>query len=199
MRRSCKRGPAPRGSGVRRSRGVLADLLEYLTMATEVVYARVPGELKDLLEGYAADRGISQSTAIAALLESGTRLEATAARVGRLERQTGDLEEQLAAARHRVRELELETEAAAQRERELERTYRVIGERADQPIGVCPACRTSVRGYDVLVTGKCSNCGAGLSTLFSGAAQGGLDQSEFLFLLGALGAVVAIALLIRSN
>jgi hypothetical protein len=73
-----------------------------------------------------------------------------------------------------------------------------LSQRVRQTVGTCPnaVCHKPISGYDLLATGRCSQCGQALSTLIAPATPSStLDQRELMILLGALGAVVGIAYL----
>ncbi|MBA2615599.1 MAG: hypothetical protein H0U90_07450, partial [Actinobacteria bacterium] len=60
--------------------------------------------------------------------------------------------------------------------------------------GQCPGCRKRVRGSDYLVSGRCPHCAKALTALLAPLPQiGAPERDEYLALLGALGALVALA------
>jgi hypothetical protein len=71
-----------------------------------------------------------------------------------------------------------------------------LAERARRNVGKCPHCAAPVTGHDLLAEGHCTRCGNQLSEFVvpQGPDQA-LDQREVLMLMGALGAVLAIAYL----
>ena len=155
---------------------------------SQVIYSRVPDEVKDAADAYAAEKGATLSNAIVDLLERGltaasneVSIAALEARLSETSAACGQLEAQLRAAK---------TELAA---------VQALGQRATQPVGNCPRCSGAITGLDVFSAGRCASCGQGLSELLTPSPQSkGLDQKEFLLLMGALGAVVAIALVAGS-
>jgi tetrahydromethanopterin S-methyltransferase subunit D len=69
-----------------------------------------------------------------------------------------------------------------------------LAQRASRRVGNCPKCREQITGHDLLGTGQCRACGHGLSGLIAPEPTApSLDQRELLVLVGALGAVLAIA------
>lgn len=64
----------------------------------------------------------------------------------------------------------------------------------EQELASCPRCRKPVRGSDLLVSGRCPHCTKALTSLLTPAPHAGLDPTEYLALLGALGVLVGLAL-----
>lgn len=153
---------------------------------TQVIYARVAEQLKVAADAYAAQSGATLATTVAHLLERG--LEATTneksireleARVQQLTGDNATIQAELRAGRSGFQ------------------TLTALSRRAQQHVGTCPdpACGKSITGYDLLATGTCPSCGRALSGLLLSGKQNadGLNQQEFLLLLGALGALVGVA------
>jgi hypothetical protein len=159
-----------------------------------VLYTRVPEALKQALTAHAAGRGLSQTRAIVELLEqglAGSRDERSLAKLeGTLARAQGELE----ATRVRGRELELALQAAREREEHAARTYAAFAARARQVLASCPRCTKSVRGSDLLVSGRCPHCAHAVTELLAPAPRSALNQTEYLALLGALGLLTGLAL-----
>jgi hypothetical protein len=154
-------------------------------MTTTVIYARVPETLKQATDDYAGDRGVTITTAVVELLERGLEANANARSVAELESKVTQL---VAETAHLRRELH-----GAKSELQM---LGALSQRTKQVVGTCPTCLQPITGYDLLAVGRCSKCGASLSALLAGKQRStGLDQQEFLLLLGALGAVVGVALL----
>ena len=71
---------------------------------------------------------------------------------------------------------------------------KTLGERAEQKIGRCPECQCDISGIDVLAKFKRPSQGHSLvSLIFPPTPQ--LSQRDTMLLLGALGAVLGIALI----
>jgi hypothetical protein len=154
---------------------------------SSVIYARVPDSLRSATDLYAADNGLSLTRAVVDLLERG--LVAASG-----ERSVAALEANLARA----------TNENAQLDADLQTTRAELGavqafaQRAGQTIGTCPkaGCGQPITGYDLLAIGRCASCGQSLSGLLApGTSTSTLDQREFMMLVGALGALLAIAFL----
>ena len=159
-----------------------------------VLYVRLPEALKDALSAHAASRGLSQTRAAVELLEQGLQgsgaERSLAELAGRLARSQREAE----AARGRVRELAGALEAAREREEQSTRTYAALAARVRQVLARCPGCRKPLRGSDLLVSGRCPHCGRAVSELLAPAPRSGLDEKEYLVLLGALGLLTGLAL-----
>lgn len=165
-------------------------------MTTEVIYARIPANLKGALIDYAARNAMTQTTAIADLLERGLKAVTTSASIEEIERSAHDLRAKLATSEVQLREAQLRANAVEERERNLLSAYQGLAKRTEQTIGTCPVCTKAVRGYDLLVTGRCPQCNSGLASLLARPQEkSGLNQSEFLTLVGAVGLVLALAYL----
>lgn len=160
--------------------------------ADPVLYARVPESLKATTESHATEHGLTLAAAVIELLERGLEV--------------GDSSEVVAELEDRARELtadKVTLQSELQGARSELQALGALGSRVGQPVGSCPnsECVASITGYDLLVTGSCPSCGARLSGLLIGKSerQEGLNQQEFLLLIGALGALVGVALLAAKN
>jgi hypothetical protein len=155
---------------------------------SEVVYARVPAALKQLLVARARERGLSLTGAVVELLERG--LEAnTGADCSLAEARSA-----LATTRSRLVELELSLELAAAREQTDAGTLAALAERSRQALAQCPRCREPVSGSDFLVRGHCPHCGKELTALLMPRPQPGApEREEYMALLGALGVLVGLS------
>ncbi len=159
--------------------------------STSVVYARIASGLKAQVESYAGDRGMTLTAAVVDLLERGLEAVSNAASVDELRERIVEQDRQLAAARVDLAEVNVTLSSLQERERSLQ----TLAQRAGQTLGPCPHCGKPVTGFDVLVTGHCPNCKRGLTSVLVGPQTKGLDQTELLLLLGALGIVLGAAYL----
>jgi hypothetical protein len=154
-------------------------------MTTEVIYARVPKELKDAADAYASQRGATLTKAIVDLIDRGLSAVSDEHSVADLERH---LAEATAAKASAVAELQ-----AAKAELGA---IRAFAQRAMRGVGTCPKCKQPITGYDLLGVGHCPHCARALSSLIAPtSAAPTLDQRELMLLVGALGAVLGIAYL----
>src|SRR5262249_50937813 len=119
-------------------------------MSTATIYARVPTEVKEATDEYAASHGMSLASAVTDLLGRG--LEAA-----------GD-EPSLRAPEARAQEAE-QARSAAQ----------AMNERLKQVLGKC-ACGTDLTGRDLLITGHCPKCNRSVGGLLAGT--GGTDDAS---------------------
>ena len=154
---------------------------------SEVIYARVPGSLKAAADEYADRRGTTLTSAVVDLLERGLTAAADAKSIAGLE---------ATVAKTVAERTQLEAELNATRA-ELS-AFTAFAQRAQRTVGRCPnpQCGNSISGHDLFGVGTCPSCGQALSNLVVPAASASsLDQREVLMLLGALGAVLAVAYL----
>src|SRR5712691_906228 len=161
---------------------------------SEVVYARVPGSLKQALEARARERGLSLTATVVELVERA--LEANDdQRAEGLEAELAASASELERTRARLAEAKLKLDAAGQREQLTARTLRALAERARHELASCPQCRQALRGYDLFVSGHCPNCNRAITALLTPRSQlGAPDKDEYLALLGALGGLLGLAL-----
>lgn len=154
----------------------------------QVLYARVPGPLKAAMERYAAEHGLTLAASVAELLGRGLEDGASGDAAAELEARVRGLEADKATLQSELQGTRSELQALG-----------ALGSRVRQPVGNCPnvGCGASITGYDLLVTGSCPSCDARLSGLLIGKSERpeNLNQQEFLLLIGALGALVGVALL----
>ena len=152
-------------------------------MSTEVIYARVPTSLKEAADAYASQQGKTLTRAVADLLGRGLNAASD-------ERSIAQLEANLARVSAEKAEVEARLQAATTQLAALS----ALGQRASQRVGACPSCAKQITGHDLLATGQCGACGQTLSDLIvPERTSPSLDQRELLVLVGALGAVLAIA------
>lgn len=143
----------------------------------------MPDTLKVSIDAFAEERGTTLSATIAELLERGLTSASNEASVKKM---TQSLE----VARAKEADLGSRLKSA---ETELQ-VVKTLGERAEQKIGRCPECQCDISGIDVLAKFKCPSQGHSLvSLIFPPTPQ--LSQRDTMLLLGALGAVLGIALI----
>jgi hypothetical protein len=150
-----------------------------------VIYTRVPEVLKEAADAYAHQRGRTLTSSVAELLERGLTAVSDEASIASLEDQVGELNAENSQLRSQLQAAS--TELAA---------VKTLASRATRPVGSCPKCGKPISGYDLLAVGQCSECKQGLANLIAPETRApGLDQREFLMMIGALGAVVGLAIL----
>jgi hypothetical protein len=159
-----------------------------------VLYVRVPEDLKQALSKHAAGRGLTQTRAVMELLEQGLQASGEERSLAELEGELARAHRQADTARGRMRELEGALQAAREREQQTARTYAALAARLRQELARCPGCRKPLSGSDLLVNGRCPGCGRAVSELLAPAPRSGLDEKEYLVLLGALGLLTGLAL-----
>ncbi len=159
-----------------------------------VLYTRLPKALKQALEEHAARRGLSQTRAVVVLLEQGLEGAAGEHSLAELEGRLARSESERAGTRAALREAELALEPVRERELLTARTYSALAARARQQLASCPRCREPLAGSDLLVSGRCPQCGKAVTELLTPAPRAGLQQGEYLALLGALGVLTGLAL-----
>jgi hypothetical protein len=155
---------------------------------SQTIYARVSDQLKAAVDDHAVRNGQTLASSVADLLDRG--LQATAD-----EHSIETLEES-------IRSLQGEVNTYEEREKTLSAAYRGLAQRTTLSVGSCPSCGSEVSGRDLLVDGRCPNCNANLSPLFGTGPvveKGGLNEGDFKLLLGALGLVLAVALVTQSG
>jgi len=168
---------------------------------SQVIYARVPDQLKDAVDGYAAERGTTLTSAVVDLLERGLVSTSDAPSVADLELKLATTSAQKAEVEASLRSARLELQ-----------TLQSLSERIGQTLGQCPRpdCSRPITGYDLLVTGHCPSCRQTLTDLLklkfpqtdengNQPRPGGVSERDFLLLLGALGAVVGVAYLASKS
>jgi hypothetical protein len=157
-------------------------------MATEVIYARVPKELKDAADEYARNRGATLTSAVVDLLDRGLSAVSDDQSVVELEKTVASLTADNARLDGELQGARMEVGA-----------LRNFTARASRKIGSCPGCTGEISGYDLLAAGRCPNCERGLSSLLvPDKTSANLDQRELLILVGALGALLGAAYLMSK-
>jgi hypothetical protein len=154
----------------------------------QVLYAKVAEQLKAATDQYAAENGLTLAGAVAQLLQRGLEGAGSQERVAALENRVNELSADKATLQSELQGARSELQALG-----------ALGNRVRQTVGSCPnpQCEAAISGYDLLATGACAACGASLSGLLVGKSEQpqSLNQQEFLLLIGALGALVGVALL----
>jgi hypothetical protein len=150
-----------------------------------VIYTRVPEALKEAADAYASQRGTTLTATVADLLERGLTAASDEASIGALEKNVAQLTTENTQLRTELNAATSELSAVKN-----------LATRAARPVGSCPKCGKPISGYDLFASGHCPHCAQTLSNLLAPASPStSLDQREFLILVGALGAVVGLALL----
>lgn len=164
-----------------------------------VLYTRVPEALKQALADHAASRRLSQTRAVVELLEQGLGASECERSLAELEGELARFQGERESACMQLRELELELQAAREREQLTAGTFAALAARVRQELARCPGCKKPVRGSDLLISGRCPHCGRAVTELLAPAPRAGLNQTEYLALLGALGLVTGIALAVTDH
>jgi hypothetical protein len=151
------------------------------TTTAATIYVRVPQRIKEGAAAYAETNAMTLTAAIADLLDRGLEAVENEESVERLQVQLREKDAALA-------------ETAAQLKH-----VQALAPRADQRLGTCPTCGDAVTALDVLARGQCSK-GHPLSAMLSPPAAGpaGLDQTQFLILIGAVGLLLGAAALAKT-
>jgi hypothetical protein len=158
-------------------------------MSTSVLYARIPDPLKEALDQEAAKAGTTLTTAIREAIEDGLEARSNKRSIHVLEKELATLRRQLGDARR-------ELQTVKDRESANQRAHAALAKQLERTVGSCPKCDHEVKGDDLLINGACSSCGGGLTDLLMPAGgKGDIDRNEYLFLVGAVGIVLAAAYL----
>ncbi len=166
-------------------------------MASSVIYARVPTEIKEAAEAHAEARGMTLTAAITDLLSRGLEATENVRSAEALEAEAHRLRAELDGARAEVAGAQAQTQAVTA-------SFQSLNHRLSQALAPCPnqACRGPVRGYDLLVTGRCPRCRTSLAVTLADVANGtkAVDKpDDWLLLLGAVGAAIGAGILINSG
>lgn len=147
-------------------------------MSTVTIYARVPREVKEATDEYAADRGLSLTSAVTELLGRGLEAAASEASLQALEARAQELAQARIAAD-------------------------TMNERLKQVLGRC-ACGENLTGRDLLVTGICSQCNRGVTGLLTGLDTKGegkpeVNRNEVAPFMAGVGVALAILLIAYAS
>lgn len=168
------------------------EVVASLSNMSQVIYARVPDNLKEAADSYAHDRGMTLTGAVVDLLERGLAAVSD-------ERSIADLEARFAQVSAEKAQLDANLRVVATEIQAL----RAFAERATQTqVGTCPnpECGKPITGYALLGTGRCDQCGQTLTDLLAPRSTvSTLDQREFGLLVGALGAALVGAVFLASK
>ncbi len=154
----------------------------------------MPDALKQALEAHRSERGLTLTRALVELLEQALEAREDERSLLELEGKLADCSSERAQTEAQLKDAELRLQAAREREQLTACTYASLAERTRQRLASCPTCRQPVSGSDLLVSGRCPNCGKALTSLLTPSPRAGLDRDEYLALLGALGILVGLAL-----
>src|SRR5262245_53027023 len=122
-------------------------------MSAEVLYTRVPGELKAAVDAYARERARSTSACVAELVGLGYEAATETRSLASLTARVAELEAELAMERAKRAEAE-------QRNGAFKDAAESWASRANRPMGRCGECGVALAGSDYLVAGACPSCGA---------------------------------------
>jgi len=168
-------------------------------VTTEVIYARVPAELKGAVEEHAAGRSLTLAGAVSELLVRGVEAVHGAPSVATTEARVTELARELAEARLAHQEETFRRQNAEQQHQLLQRAAQTWTTRANQPVGQCPSCTKVISGYDLFVSGQCPQCQHAVTSMLAPGEKSGLDQKELLVLLGAVGILLGVMAISRSK
>jgi hypothetical protein len=148
-------------------------------MTTTTIYARIPGELKDATDAYAAEHGMTLANAVADLLARG--MEAS---VG---------ENSIKALEARAQELQRELD-------QVKPALDALHRRLPQVLGTCK-CGRPLTGDDLLVKGVCPSCSLGLAAVLAGREDTGakIDRADLTPFLAGIGIVLAVILIASAG
>jgi Zn finger protein HypA/HybF involved in hydrogenase expression len=153
------------------------------------IYARVPDELKERVADYAQTHALTVTGAAAELIGKALAFSDK-------ETSVTELQNQLNETTSKTHVLEAELRKA---ESELASLH-ALAQRAARVIGHCSHCNEDFTGFDLLGSGICPHCKKSLPQIIEDKPNDGkeaetdrVDRKELLMLLGALGAVLAIA------
>jgi hypothetical protein len=156
----------------------------------QVIYARVPEEVKSDVEDYAGRQGVTLSSAAVDLLQRGLAAATD-------ERSIANLEAKLVKASGENVTLAANLQVATNELGAL----RSFAERATATkVGTCPSCNAPITGLDLLGRGICETCQSSLLQLLAPktpAPQTLLDDRAVGALVGALGVVLIAAVVLR--
>jgi len=143
-------------------------------MATTTIYARVPVELKEQTDAYAAENGMTQANAVADLLGRGLESASSEASVKALEARAAELQQEL----DRVKP-----------------ALDAIQTRLPQKLGICE-CKTELTGEDLLIKGFCPSCKRSLTSALAGEDQNTakVNRSDLAPFLAGVGLALAVVL-----
>lgn len=145
-----------------------------------VIYVRVPDSLKQGLKKYAEKHEMTQKAALVSLLGRGLAVH------------------QLAPASPApARDVDTTTAALLEADERgrcaCAHVFKAVARRARQPLANCKRCRHLLSGADFFTAGSCPNCGLQITGLLT-PTRGGLDSNEYIAFIGALGALVSMAI-----
>ena len=154
-------------------------------MPSQVIYARVPSAINKATHAYATERGKTLTGAVADLLDRGLSAVSD-------ERSVRELRASLASATEEKAKVDADLQVARAQLAALV----PLAQRAGRRLGSCPKCSKPITGHDLLSAGECPSCHETLSNLIvSEQTAPTVDQRELMILVGALGAVLAVAYL----
>jgi hypothetical protein len=171
-------------------------------MSTDVIYARVPSELKQAAEDHAAAKGFTLTAAVSELLGLGIEAVQNARSVRALRARIATLEHELENTRAAQRQEALRREAAEQQAFLLHGAAKSWSDRAQQEVGRCPqpGCGKPIKGYDLLVSGTCPACKRTVNSMFMPETKTSrVDWNELLPILIAGGVVLGAVAATRGK
>lgn len=143
-------------------------------MTTVTIYARVPRDVKEATDEYAAERGLSLASAMTELLGRGLEAVASEASIQALEARAQELDQARIAAN-------------------------AMTERLKQVLGRC-ACGKDLTGRDLLVDGICPHCKHGVTGLLTNSdtneeGRPVVNRNEVAPFIASVGVALAILLI----
>ena len=146
----------------------------------ESLYLRASSVLREDAEGFAEERGLTLSSALAVLLERGLEAAANARSVAVLEQ--------------RVQELSQDLAVLTERDRMWRAIFDSLGAQLQTlSVGRCPSCEQVVTAHDQFLTRRCpwNDCGEPLQQVLPLPSPGEEVPPAVVGLLGALAGFLA--------
>jgi hypothetical protein len=160
-------------------------------MASAALFVRIPPELRLAVDAHVAERGMSLSSAVADLLSRGLAATADEDSLRALELSLRDARTTVASRDQQLREAAATVAAAEAREKSLRD---VAHQLEAAPIGQCrtPGCGAPFNPVDLVVRRRCPK-GHPLTPVLEGAAKApGLNSTDALIALAAIGLLVGL-------
>jgi len=160
-------------------------------VASEALFVRIPHELREALDTHAGEKGMSLGTAVADLLTRGLEGAGAEQSIRALEQSLADAKTTLAERDEQVKGAAASVAAADAREKSM----RDLAEQLEAAsIGQCSVagCGASFNAVDLVVRRRCPKRHA-LTPVLEGAVKAsGLNSTDALIALAAIGLLIGL-------
>jgi hypothetical protein len=158
-------------------------------MRSESLYFRATGELRQAVDEYSANQGVTLSAALGALVERGLEAVSNEESVRRIQAELEQRRGELAGAQLKLAQAEGQVNLLQERDVKWQLFHKSIEQQLRAaPGGQCKHCRQQMSAYDVVIAKKCGKCAKSVNEPSQSP-----EVSGWVALIAGIGILLAMA------